>query len=183
MSRTRNISSSASGLARIVGPLLLVFMALTACGGGKVTPPKGDGPREASGKVALPAGAGVSLASLKAVTSLGSYPVGADGSFKAQVYGDGPVEIAVQDGAGALVLSAVSTNEPAGAALQVDGRSSAAVLLYYALGGFTLPADAQGKLWNLIRSDAAIADIEAALLAAFAGGGLPMAEHDETVGN
>ncbi len=181
MSRTRNISSTAYGLARIVGPLLLVFIALTACGGTKVTPPKGDGPREASGKVALPAGAGVSLASLKVVTSLGSYPVSVDGSFKAQVYGDDPVEIAVQDGAGALVLSAVSTSEPAGAALQVDGRSSAAVLLYYALGGFTLPADAQGKLWDLIRSDAAVADIEAALLAAFAAGGLPMAEHDETV--
>lgn len=133
-----------------------------------------------SGKVVLPTGTTVSLGSLKAVTGLGSFAVAADGTFTAQVIGDAPTEIDVLDGAGALVLSAVASGAAA-TTLEVSSRSSAAVLLYYTLGGFVLPTDAQAKLWDLVQSDEAIGDIEATLSVAFAAGGLPLTDDDATV--
>ncbi|MBX3140436.1 MAG: hypothetical protein KF875_06780 [Trueperaceae bacterium] len=176
MNRTRSASPS---LARSLASSILLLSVLVGCGG-KVTPPTPGGAKEVSGKVVLPTGTTVSLGSLKAVTGLGSFAVAADGTFTAQVIGDAPTEIDVLDGAGALVLSAVASGAAA-TTLEVSSRSSAAVLLYYTLGGFVLPTDAQAKLWDLVQSDEAIGDIEATLSVAFAAGGLPLTDDDATV--
>ncbi len=170
------------GMARTLAPLLIALVALltlTACGGGsKTPPPKDDEPKEISGRVVLPAGATAKPETLKAVTGLGSFAVAADGTFTAQVIGDGPTEIDVLDATGALVLSAVAGGAPTTTTLDVGSRSSAEVLLYYTLGGFLLPADAQPKVWELIQKEAAVDDLADALSASFAAGGLPLSDED-----
>lgn len=180
MSRARNAWPTASSVARTVVPLAVALLVVSGCGG-KVTPPNPDGARQVSGRVVLPAGAAVTLGSLRAVTGLGSFGVAADGSFEAQVIGDAPTEIAVLDQAGALVAAAVAGEAPVGTTVEVDSRSSAAVLLYYALGGFLLPADAQDELWDLIQRDEAVEDIASVVSAALAGGGLPLADDNAAV--
>ncbi len=169
-------------MARTLAPLLIALVALltlTACGGGGKTPPPKDGePKEVSGRVVLPAGATLKPETLKAVTGLGSFAVGADGTFKAQVIGDGPTEIDVLDPTGALVLSAVAGLEPITTTLELSSRSSAAVLLYYSVGAFLLPADIQEKAWELIDQVSAVDDLADVLSASFAAGGLPLSDED-----
>ncbi|HET8985465.1 MAG TPA: hypothetical protein VFN03_06880 [Trueperaceae bacterium] len=169
-------------LRRFVPPLIAliaVLVFLAGCGGSVTPPPDPGGVRDVAGTVVIPAGAGIDVATLTAVTGMGAFPIAADGSFAAQVIGSSPTEVAILDASGALVMSATAL---AGAGeLEVSTRSSAAVLLYYALGGFLMPEGAQDELWTLIDEHPTVDDVSAVLTAAFTVGGLPMVDEDNAV--
>jgi hypothetical protein len=160
---------------------LVAGLFLAGCGG-TVTPPPDPGEvREVTGTVVIPAGAGIDMATLAAVTAMGSYPVAADGSFTAQVIGSTPTEVAIHAPSGALVMAATSRAGTGDGGLEVSSRSSAAVLMYYALGCFLVPEGAQDELWSLIEGHGAVDDVAAVLAASFAAGGLPLADEDDAV--
>lgn len=126
--------------------LLLALMALTlsACGGPTAPP---DSAGTINGRIALPSGHQLDLATLTVTTALGSYPVSADGRFEATVLEGDASEVGAEDASGALLLLGVN----AAGSLELSLTSTAEALLYYAVGGMWLPAEHQGNVRALLK--------------------------------
>lgn len=92
---------------RVVAALVLSFV-LAACGGqpGPIGPDDPGGVLSVEGKVVLPGGANLDLATLTVTTPLGTYPVSATGEFSASVFAGAVTELDVETQAGNLLSSA-----------------------------------------------------------------------------
>lgn len=89
-------------------------------------------------RVELPSGVSLSPASLRVVTTAGETQVGSDGSVTPKLQNFGSLLTEVVDGSGNIVLygyvqAAGATPPP------INARSTAVVLLYFALGSWALP--------------------------------------------
>lgn len=84
----------------------------------------------------LPAGSTLDRSTLTIDGPSGSGKVGADGSFSIEV-NDGPTLVVASEPGGKLVLLGFLHD----GATELSARSTAEVLLYYALGAFTVPGD------------------------------------------
>jgi hypothetical protein len=125
--------------------VLACALLLAACGGapGTTPPPEAE---SVDGLIVVPAGHDLDLASLTVSTPIGTYPVDADGSFRADVLAGSNVEIGVETAGGALVLLGFAQ----GATVEVSLESTAEALLFYLVGGMWLPAERQGELRGLL---------------------------------
>ena len=100
----------------------------------------------ASGTAVLPAG---TTGSASVLTAAGRALLSAEGGFTVAVTGLGPSLAVVEDGAGKPVLLGwVGGDEPGGPVL--NARSTAAVLLFLNVGGFTLPPGLWARAQQLI---------------------------------
>lgn len=88
------------------------------------------------GSVRLPAGTGLDPAKLTIDSPFGSSPVASDGSFRSAVNA-GPTFVLASEPGGKLVLCGFLRE----GATELSARSTAEVLLFYALGAFTVPGD------------------------------------------
>jgi hypothetical protein len=150
---------------RLVAALVAVSF-LAACGG----PPGEQLPadsRQVSGKVVLPPGHGVDMASLEVVTPYGAYPVAADGSFSALVIDAGEAELGVELPGGELLL----LGSTGGGATDLSLQSTAEALLYYAVGGMWLPLEQQDTIRSLLRGAPEAASVASQLQRLLLAGG------------
>jgi hypothetical protein len=153
--------------------MLLLSLVLGACGGspGSTPPPESQ---TVAGTIVLPADHGLDLASLVVTTPVGTYPVGADGAFSADVFAGAQSEIGVENEGGALVLLGVSEGDQ----VVVSVESTAEALLYYLVGGMGLPIERQDRLRDLLRGHPDAAPLAAELRRQLTGGGNGLAAPD-----
>lgn len=126
--------------------LVLTLLVLNAC---QVTPDPGNGggsggggkadliPMIISGTVQLPAGASLEPQDLSVNNSLGTAPIGSDGTFELSIFTGGPHLAMVESPTGAPVLLGwLSENQTV-----LSPRSTAEVLVYFASGAYaSMPA-------------------------------------------
>jgi hypothetical protein len=156
--------------------LSLLLVVIAGCGGSAPPPPPSPtGVVEVTGKVTLPAGHGLDLASLRVSTPLGVYDVGADGGFTAQVFGGAATEVGVETSGGELVLLGVTDDDE----VNVSLTSTAEALLYYLVGGMWLPPAVQDDLRALLAGRPEAQDLAAELARLLTAGGNGMAEPDD----
>ena len=98
-------------------------------------------------------------------TSVGTYPVDVDGTFRADVLGGADSEIGVETAGGDLLLLGASD----GSDVVVSVESTAEALLYYLIGGMWLPVEPQDDVRALLRgigeADAVAAELRRQVLA------------------
>jgi hypothetical protein len=132
-----------------IGLTLAIAIATIACG--SATPSASTGPAAGSsarGSIALPAGSSLDRSKLTVGSSYGSSAVGADGSFAVPARGTGPTFVDVTDAAGKIVL--LGTVDPAKPQSSLSTATTATVLLFWALGAFTVPGDHFAEVVDLI---------------------------------
>lgn len=144
--------------------LIILAMVVSACGS---TVPASPGASTAtgappiaaaaSGSVHLPTGSSVDPSGLSLASPFGSSRVGSGGSFSVAV-GDGPTEVDVIDAQDRIVL--MGFVRPGGGN-DVSAASTATVLLYLALGGFTVPGEHFGAVIDAIAATPEADDLAA----------------------
>ena len=134
------------GAARRLLAGAVALALLTGCGSGPTPGPD----LEAEGRVVLPTGSPLSLGDLTAHGPFGSVTIAADGSFATPMAHSGVGLVLITAPAGDLVLMGfLDTASHDG---EVSGASTAAALLYLALGGPFMPGDTAHVL-DLVVSD------------------------------
>jgi hypothetical protein len=143
-------------------------LTLAGCGsgGGSIPvegPDSGGGTaatRTANGRVVLPAGFALPVTGLTAHSGLGTGGAGtlpADGAFAVPVLGRegaGPTLAWITAGDDVVLLGFIGAGEGAGDTIGV--ASTALALLYFALGGPSLPADSRSALLRSVAADPAL---------------------------
>lgn len=120
-------------------PVILLATVVLACGGTSspsAAPPSGGAGAAIAGTVRLPAGSSLDVSKLTVNGPFGSSTVGADGTFQIEVNA-APTLVLVSEPGGKLALVGFVRQ----GAAELSARSTAEVLLYYALGAFTLPGE------------------------------------------
>ena len=118
--------------------------------------------------------AGHPAANLSIHSSLGDWPVGADGTFTVSVPASGGCQLAIAqtpDGTPVLLGWLGESRQTVGY------RSTAEVLAYFALGGYLLPLDLQIVLVEALEQDTAVDDLAAAIDAALADDPTSLVDH------
>jgi|GEM_PF-5670685 len=140
---------------RFAASAIVLVGFLLSCGGGGGSRPtqSGTGLLQASGKVTLPAGFKDSVSSLFVSSGFDQEPVSANGSFKLMVAGPGETEVDLVDASGDILMTGFadggSTGSPeAGGNGQVSATTTANAMIFFGLGGYTLPP----SLWVQLRS-------------------------------
>ena len=133
-------------------------------------------PQESSSTLMLPAGSTLDPASLTASTADGDFSVGSDGTFTVNVVSNEPSLVTIRNAAGNAILAGFLSPDSAKQNGVIDARSTAQVLLYFALGTFLTPPDQRDHLLTLIDGLPECATLAAAIDAAVAGN--PTAFHD-----
>lgn len=134
--------------------LLLALLALAAgvgCGAG---PAPTD--LDVTGTVVLPAGSSLDLATLRALGPYGESSLSPEGQFTVPMALAGPGIVAVTNGAGDLVLLGFLDTDDGGA--EISGVSTAAALLYLAVGGPFMPGPVENVL-DLVADDPVLAGL------------------------
>ena len=168
-------STRSSSIAPFV--VLSLVLLLSACGGssGPGGSPEPTGTRDVAGSVAMPVGNDVDLDTLTIHTSVGSYPVAADGTFSVDVAAGADTEIGVETAGGELLLLGISR----GGDVVLSPASTAEALLYYLVGAMWLPAEHQDTVRDLlsdrVETDALAAELERQLVSGTNG----LAEPDQ----
>ncbi len=138
---------------------VLTVSGLFGCGGPGPVRPQDDFVVE--GKVRLPQGSPLDPQELRVLGANGSSDLAADGSFAVEVNEDGLNLLAVVGQDGRLVLLGfLGTRE---AEAELSGRSTAAALLYMALGGQFQEAWLQERMFEALGVEPEVAALDAEL--------------------
>lgn len=156
---------------------LFVLGILGACSGTPNPGPPPSGVTSVAGRVELPVGHGLDLATLSVSTPLGTYPVSATGEFTADVFSGAVTELDVETAGGTLLLLGLTDGSTAAASL----TSTAEALLYYLVGGLWLPPDMQGQVRALLSGTPEAATLEAELSRQLLAGGNGLAHANAAV--
>ncbi len=119
--------------------------------------------------------AGHDAADLTIQSSIGEWPVGADGAFTVSVPASGGCQLAIVQSPDETPVLLGWLGE---SRRTVDHRSTAEVLAYFALGGYLLPLDLQIVLIEALEQDAGVDDLAAAIEAALADDAASLVDHD-----
>ncbi len=122
----------------------------------EVEPMIGDA-KSINGSAKLPAGSGLDASTLRVDTHAGEAPVGADGSFDAETFSNVPSLAMLVDANDTAVLMGFIGGDDGPS--DIDAKSTATVLLYFAIGGWTLPANRLPELLHEISTSDACADL------------------------
>ena len=109
------------------------------------------------GTVVVPAGFSLPLAALTAAAGLGSSAVRADGAFTVPVNAAssaGPTLIWLRNANDVLLIG--FGGESGSGTVTLSAESTAVALVYFALGGFGIPAENRAELLDLIAADASL---------------------------
>lgn len=142
-------------------------------------PPPPDPPLGAEGVVNMPAGMAGAPQDFKVLTGAGESSVSSDGAFRAALADTGLSMVVLVDADDKPVLIGyVDTDLNAGTPGEISAHETATALLFYALGVFTLPGDAQIDVIKLIRTHPATGDLAAAVATALAADTLALTAAD-----
>jgi hypothetical protein len=157
----------------ILGGVLCLF--LSSCGSSSTTGDNTSGP--VTGTVKLPVGYAQPASNFKVVGVNGDSLVDANGQFVLPNPGSGTMQVDLLDPDGKVVLVGLLKAN----GCEVSARSTAIVLTYYALGGFTLPAEHQGTLYDLVAQTKAVDDLAAVLETKLAADPLVLTNGDDNL--
>jgi hypothetical protein len=132
---------------------------LTGCGGGGGTA-GGASLKQIVGLVTFPAGMTLPVTDFKVENGFGNSAIATDRSFKANVVAqaEGPTLAWLRNADKSVFMGFIDdTNNT------IDARSTALVMLYFALDGFNVPAASKSKLLELIAADSTLAPLVAAI--------------------
>lgn len=159
-------------MRRLIGLLLLLTLVsvLAGCSDGSGTSTQAAG-TALDGAVALPAGCNVTAAELKVASGFDTVSIDSDNKFTVRVAGNGVSLHQLIDADGQIVMMGFlrggsSSDEPA--VTEISPKSTAVALAFYALGGFTLPAEYHEQLLQIIENDPATTSLAALLEAKIA---------------
>jgi hypothetical protein len=150
---------------------VVLCLALCSCG------PNKQEPGTVTGQVALPSGFDQAASSFKAVGIYGESAVDDAGTFALVDPVNGVLPIDLMDSQGRVVLLGLVRDGNA----EINVRTTAVVLLYYALGGFTIPAEHEATLYELIDQAKQTDDVAAAITVCLAGDPLAITNGDERI--
>ncbi|MCA9250866.1 MAG: hypothetical protein KDA54_07000, partial [Phycisphaerales bacterium] len=136
-------------------------------------------PVPATGRVRLPDGSGLSLQNLRVITNAAETPVDADGNFTASVISNVPslTPLVNEDDVAVLLAFVGGTIEDS----EISAKSTAEVLLYLAIGGWTIPADRFPELLYHIANSQACNDLAGAVETAIAANATALLDGDQSL--
>lgn len=161
-----------AGVVKTLALWACVGVLVSACGGDGAAPAAG-----AKGKVLLPAGFALAPAELEIVTAVGTVRPAADASFVVPTLDAEPTQLDVLGPDGRLVLIGMATDGVG----EISVSTTAAGLLYEALGGPLLPAAHARTLQALIAGLPELDGLTAALTAALERSVTALADGDPTL--
>ncbi len=144
----------------------------------EVEPVVGD-PMPIVGTAQLPAGSELDPATLRVETHAGSAAVNADGMYNAESLTNLPGLAALVDENDTPVLLGfigIGDNPK-----DIDAKSTAAALLYFAIGGWTLPANRMPELLNEISSSTECEDLATVIETAVAANAMALRDGDSSI--
>lgn len=158
--------------------LALSPLALAGCGGSSNNG-GGLSLKATRGVAAFPVGFALPPTSLKVESGLGSGALDASGQFTVPLVGQavGPTLAWIRSIDKVVLAGFIDANSAV-----IDVQSTAIALLYFALGGFEIPGDRKNELLTLIRAEAAVAPLVAAIARRMAVNPYALAEGDSEVG-
>ncbi|WP_309712426.1 hypothetical protein [Armatimonas sp.] len=143
--------------------LALPVTTLAGCGSGwnlGFGPLKGGGggdgatsTQRSTGRVILPTGSPLSLGQLQLLSGYTAAELKGDGSFTLEQFNATPALLLLTDKDKRLVLLGFSGSTASGMVGEVSPLQTAIALLFYAVGAFTLPTEAQERVRVLLRED------------------------------
>ncbi len=172
LERLRRTRHALVRLARLLVIGGLALAAVVGCGTGPGPTPD----LEAEGRVLLPPGSPLRPEELVAAGPWGSVDVAADGTFSVPMALAGQGLVLVTDAAGDLVL--MGFLDTGGGAGVVSGESTAAALLYLAVGGPLMPGE-PARVLELVDADPVTSPLAAQVTAALADDPWAVAHGDE----
>ena len=159
-------------------------LVLTGCGSGGSGGGGGNQTRTRTvqGTLSVPSGFTLDPASLSVETGFGGQPVMSGATFRATVRSDGDVPtMAWARNADAVLLFGFLGGDSS--TQTVDAASTALTLLYFGLGGTTLPAENTATLLGLLRNDPAFGPLAETVGRRIAADPLALAHGDTEIGN
>ena len=163
-------------------------LSLAGCGGGKssftTSGSNGGGrTRQVRGTVVVPAGFSLPLATMTAAAGLGHSAVGADGAFTVPVNAAnnaGPTLVWLQNADDVLLIG--FGGESGSSTMTLSAESTAIALVYFALGGFSIPAENRGQLLALIAGDSSLPPFVQTVTAQIGVNPLALVQGDQAIG-
>lgn len=156
---------TASGLVTAIRPGVVTIEAtmngLTGSASITVGTPPG-----VPGRIVVPSGVDLDPTTLTVVSEQGEVPVGPLGDFHLELLPGARSQVDVVSANGDLVMFGVV--DGTGAAIEVSATATAEALLYYALGGFALPAEVQDRFVELVHASSAVSGLASTFAARMA---------------
>ncbi|GJM26609.1 MAG: hypothetical protein DHS20C16_30240 [Phycisphaerae bacterium] len=144
----------------------------------EVEPMIGDA-KSINGSSKLPAGSGLDASTLRVDTHAGEVPVGSDGSFDAETFSNVPTLSMLVDANDTAVLMGFIGGDDGPS--DIDAKSTATALLYFAIGGWTLPANRLPELLHEISTSDACADLTDVIETAIASNPTALKDGDANI--
>ncbi len=148
MTLTRRQSLLALSYAATLGPF-----ALFGCGGGSGSSGATKGAVTSNGRVILPTGSPLKFNSVSLVSGLTPAKLSPDGSYSLQQLSGDSALLVLADASQRPLLLGFSGSTATSLVGEVSPIQTAVALIFYALGAFTLPLDAQETVRSLLTKD------------------------------
>ncbi len=144
----------------------------------EVEPMIGDA-KSINGSAKLPAGSGLDASTLRVDTHASESSVGADGAFDAESFSNVPtLALLVNEDDTAIMLGFIGDEEGPS---DIDAKSTATALLYFAIGGWTIPANRLPELLHEISTSDTCAELASVVETAIAANPTALKEGDPTI--
>lgn len=158
---------------------LCIVLLLIGCGGGGGGTGGNSSLLTARGRVQLPPGSSLSLTTLQAFSAFGTSQVAADGTFALPEPSNSAAIVYLSDANGKLILLGYSSTSSGPG--EISPRTTAQVLLFYALGAQTLPPDQYAQALTLIAADNATAQLAITVGSRIAANPTALSDGDSTL--
>jgi hypothetical protein len=166
-------------LAMTASPLALAGLA--GCGGGGAGAGSSNlGVTSTAGTVALPSGFSLPMTTLKVETGLGSSALQANRGFTVNTLAQatGPTLAWLRTDSKVVLAGFIDSGHGV-----IDARSTALALLFFALGGQTIPAAEKAHLLQLIDADSTVGPLASVIALRIAANPTALADGDAQIGS
>ncbi|MCA9252607.1 MAG: leucine-rich repeat domain-containing protein [Phycisphaerales bacterium] len=167
----------------LIGACFLAWMlSLGSCTAppGSSGTPTGD-PIPARGMIVLPDGVSSAVSTLRVATTREDATVGEDGSVEADVLADGPTLVQVFDPATDKLVLLGYLDASSSTPSEINAKSTAVALLYFALGAYTLPQGNTAETLELIAATPQCAELTATIEARLVANPTALSDDDAEV--
>ncbi len=164
-------------------------MSLTGCSSGwnlGFGPIRGGGSsttttQQSTGRVILPTGSPLNLGQLSLLSGYTAAALKGDGNFTLGQFNATPALLLLMDKDKRLVLLGFSGSTASGMVGEVSPLQTSVALLFYAVGAFTLPTEAQEQVRKFLRDDERVQVLASQLTTQLAANPYALADTDPTL--
>lgn len=143
--------------------------------------PVPTGPTRTAGHVILPPGSPLQLRNLTLVSGFATAALSGDGTFTLNQLSGDPAFLTLTDARNQPLLLGFSASDATAGVGEVSPMQTAVALVFYALGGFTLPADSQLRVRTLLAQDSKVQALGLQAAKTLAANPLAIAQSDSAL--